>query len=152
MMNVLKWVRRQNTRRMLPLPLHPIYELSGRIGIEGSPNLGLIRDAGGAGHVFFKLYSRCRTRPHFAGRVLRVGAKIVKKFRQHGKNQELILAAFEEQAWQQEIDDPLPRTAGIVAKERLRQTIEGLNRHQKIKLLHFYGDGTGQRVGWEWRR
>ena len=31
-------------------------------------------------------------------------------------------------------------------------TIQNLNRHQLRPLIRFFGDGTGRRACWEWRR
>jgi hypothetical protein len=90
-------------------------------------------------------------KPQFVHRELRVGGKIVKKFRQPAESQETILLAFEELGWSQEIDDPLPKAPNLDPKQRLRQTIANLNRHQLQPLIHFFGNGTGQKIGWEWR-
>jgi hypothetical protein len=89
--------------------------------------------------------------PQFVSRVLSVGNRVIKRFRQPADNQEVILLAFEELGWVSEIDDPLPRVPEIEPKERLRQTIANLNRNQKSPIIHFYGNGTGQKIGWEWR-
>jgi hypothetical protein len=76
------------------------------------------------------------------------GGRLVKRFRQPAPNQEALLAAFEELGWPEWMDDPLPREKGIDPQERLHDTVKGLNRHQRQRLLHFCGDGTGQRIGW----
>lgn len=82
-------------------------------------------------------------------RELWLGKKLVKQFRLPSRNQETILAAFEEEGWPSSIDDPLPPQPEQDAKRRLHETIRSLNRHQKHRLLRFQGDGTGQRVMWE---
>ena len=64
---------------------------------------------------------------------------------------ELILCAAEELFWATWIDDPLPRQAGMNAKVRLHDTIKDLNRRQHPYVIQFKGDGTGTRVGWEYR-
>jgi hypothetical protein len=87
-----------------------------------------------------------------AARQLRVGARVVKRFRQPAVSQEWILLAFQEQGWPHSIDDPLPPQPGVSCKKHLHDTIQNLNRHQQHRLIHFSGDGTGRRVGWEWRR
>ena len=84
-------------------------------------------------------------------RELRVGAVVVKHFRQPAPNQELILEAFEEEGWPAYIYDPLPPAGGTCPKDRLHETIKGLNRSQQSPLIRFRGDGTGTRVGWEYR-
>jgi hypothetical protein len=79
------------------------------------------------------------------------GRHCLKCFRQPSFNQEVILAAAEELRWPSWFDDPLPRARGINPKVRLHDTIKALNRHQNPYLLHFKGDGTGRRLGWEYR-
>jgi hypothetical protein len=82
-------------------------------------------------------------------RELRWGAKLVKRFRVPALNQELVLAAFEEEGWPPHLDDPLPKDANYDAKQRLQDTIKRLNRHQVNRLLHFRGDGSGTGILWE---
>jgi hypothetical protein len=89
--------------------------------------------------------------PRFRRRVLWAGPKVVKEFRQPAESQETILLAFEELYWDHEMDDPLSPSPDIDAKQRLRQTIANLNRHQINPLIHFFGNGTGEKVGWEWK-
>jgi hypothetical protein len=84
-----------------------------------------------------------------ASRELRVGASVVKRFRVPAPNQEVVLAAFEEEEWPGRIDDPLPPVAEIEPKRRLHSTIQCLNRNQRTHLVHFHGDGNGQGVRWE---
>jgi hypothetical protein len=73
---------------------------------------------------------------------------LVKQFRVRAANQELILTALEEEGWPTRIDDPLPQTKDLDPKARLHDTIKGLNRNQKRRLLRFRGDGTGVGVVW----
>lgn len=80
---------------------------------------------------------------------LRCAGQIVKKFKWRAANQETILATFEEEGWPAHIDDPLPQEPDIDPKRRLADAIKSLNRHQKISLVRFCGDGTGQGVLWE---
>ncbi len=84
-------------------------------------------------------------------RELRWQGQVVKRFRQPAPSQEMILRAAEELGWPEWFDDPLPRVPGLNPKARLHDTIRNLNRHQQRRLLHFKGDGTGTRVGWECR-
>jgi hypothetical protein len=79
------------------------------------------------------------------------GRHVLKCFRQPAGNQELVLSAAEEQAWPRWFDDPLPRREATNPKLLLRNTIKDLNRGQSVSLIHFIGDGTGTRVGWEHR-
>ncbi len=83
-------------------------------------------------------------------RELRVGRVLVKRFRQRASSQQMILAVFEEEGWPHAIDDPLPPKADVDSRARLHDAIKRLNQHQKKQLIHFQGDGTGQRVMWEW--
>jgi hypothetical protein len=76
---------------------------------------------------------------------------VVKTFLQPAANQELILAAFEEEGWPHGIDDPLPPRAGLSAKRRLHDAIKNLNRCQQHCLICFRGDGSGRRVVWDRR-
>lgn len=78
-----------------------------------------------------------------------LAGKIVKKFKWRAANQEMILLAFEEEGWPAHIDDPLPQQAKIDPKRRLADAIKSLNRHQKLPLVRFCGDGTGEGVLWE---
>ncbi len=80
---------------------------------------------------------------------LRFGAVIVKQFKVPAPNQEMILAAFEEEHWPPRIDDPLPPLPSQDPKRRLHETITSLNRNQRRRLIRFMGDGSGQGVRWE---
>jgi hypothetical protein len=80
---------------------------------------------------------------------LRWGAQLVKRFREPAQNQELILAAFEEEGWPPHLDDPLPVNDSTDPRERLHDTIKRLNRHQVNRLLRFRGDGKGTGIIWE---
>lgn len=82
-------------------------------------------------------------------RELRVCGALVKRFKWPAANQEIVLAAFEEEGWPSRIDDPLPVEAEQDPKRRLHDTIKCLNRKQERPLLHFRGDGTGEGVVWE---
>src|SRR5262249_28745339 len=79
------------------------------------------------------------------------GLHVLKHFRQPSVNQEIILCTAEELHWPAWFDDPLPRTVRRAPKTRLHDTIKDLNRRQTTYLVHFKGDGTGLRVGWEYR-
>lgn len=82
-------------------------------------------------------------------RELRVADRLVKHFKWSAVNQEMILAAFEEEHWPARIDDPLPPRPGHEPKRRLNDTIKCLNRNQAHRLIHFHGDGTGEGVVWK---
>jgi hypothetical protein len=90
-----------------------------------------------------------RPRWHKDRRMLTFGDRLVKQFKVPASNQEIILAAFEEEHWPVRMDDPLPVHPSIDPKRRLHDTISSLNRNQRITLLRFQGDGSGQAVCWE---
>ena len=65
---------------------------------------------------------------------LTVGTTIIKRFKVPARNQETILAAFQEEGWPVFLDDPLPPLSEIDPKRRLHDTINSLNRNQ----FHFW--------------
>lgn len=75
--------------------------------------------------------------------------QVVKRFRQHSPNQEAVLTAFQEEGWPAGVYDPLSPLPNHDPKQRLRDTIKNLNRHQVRRLIQFAGDGSGERVLWE---
>jgi hypothetical protein len=85
-----------------------------------------------------------------AARTLWLGSKLIKHLTVPAANQELILAAFEEQHWPSCIDNPLPPANGIDAKRQLHDTINRLNHSHKRPLIRFTGNGKG--LGICWRR
>jgi hypothetical protein len=89
-------------------------------------------------------------RPHWDGELRRLwwNGILIKHFRVPAWSQELILATFEEEGWKSRIDDPLPHRGRVEPKSRLHDTIKGLNRHQRNRMLYFAGDGTGSGVVW----
>lgn len=82
-------------------------------------------------------------------RELRLGDRIVKRFRVPAANQELVLTVFEEDGWPSSIDDPLPPSPDIDPKRRLQSTVKSLNRNQIAPLLRFHANGNARRVTWE---
>ena len=77
-------------------------------------------------------------------RELCFAGEVIKRFRCPAINQEALLSAFEEEGWQQRIDDPLPPMPGKCPKRRLHDTVKSLNRHHTKAILQFHGDGTGE--------
>jgi hypothetical protein len=73
---------------------------------------------------------------------------VVKRFRKHSPNQELLLQAFDEAGWPAEIDDPLPMTDDIVPEERLRETVKQLQRTVTPRTIRFGVTGGGRRAYW----
>jgi hypothetical protein len=76
------------------------------------------------------------------------GKDLIKKFRRPAINQELVLAALEEEGWPPRIDDPLPPTDNIDPKVRLHDTIKALNRHHLHRIIRFVGDGRARGIQW----
>ena len=89
--------------------------------------------------------------PHWdSGRhELRLGNQIIKQFKHRSPNQEMILAAFQEEGWPVSVRDPLSPLRDIDSKRRLNDTIKCLNHHQSQELIRFRGDGTGEGIIWE---
>jgi hypothetical protein len=90
-----------------------------------------------------------------ARRELSAEGGLIKAFRQPSRNQETVLAAFQEDCWAERIDDPLPRLGGTgiqEAKTRLRKTVEHLNRAQYPTAISFSVAGNGQQVRWSFAR
>jgi hypothetical protein len=81
-------------------------------------------------------------------RELRLGDSVVKRFRQPAKNQETILAAFQEDGWPPRIDNPLAGHGGAGAQDRLHDAVRKLN-HQASRVLRFLCDGNGEGVIWQ---
>ena len=83
--------------------------------------------------------------------LLKVGNKVIKKIRRKS-NQWLIVKSFQELAWTQRIDDPIPRKPedGVDPKRRLREAVSELNQgHETPGLIRFRSDGTGRGITWE---
>ena len=79
------------------------------------------------------------------------GWHVLKHFRQPSHNQEVILCTADELDWIPWFDSPLPLRSDRNPKTCLNYSIKALNRHQSPYLIHFQGDGTGTRIGWELR-
>jgi hypothetical protein len=82
-------------------------------------------------------------------RILTLGSNVVKQYRVPSRNQEAVLAAFQEEGWPHRIDDPLPPRKDLHPKYRLHFTIQSLNQSQRERLIRFFGDGTGEGICWE---
>jgi hypothetical protein len=93
----------------------------------------------------------CGLRPSWdeSRRELRVGEALVKRFRVPARNQETILAVFQEEGWPAGIDDPLPADADVVPQLRLNSAIKRLNDNQLNRMIHFHGNGNGDGICWE---
>jgi hypothetical protein len=82
-------------------------------------------------------------------RELRLGRELVKAYKVPAPNQEIILAAFEEEHWPPRIDDPLPVKGRSQPQRRLHDAILSLNRNQRRRLIRFSADGLGRGIRWE---
>jgi hypothetical protein len=74
---------------------------------------------------------------------------VVKRYKQPAPHQKTVLRGFEKDGWPSRQPNPLPAEDGVVPRQRLHDTITGLNQHQRAPLLHFFGDGSGRAVCWE---
>jgi hypothetical protein len=94
--------------------------------------------------------SHASAKPHWdpVRRELSVSEKIMKRFRVPAPNQELILAAFQEEGWPDTIDDPLPHSGDTAPQTRLHAAINRLNGKQLDPSLRFHGNGSGNGVCW----
>jgi len=85
-------------------------------------------------------------------RELSLRGMVVKRYLVPARNQQVILGAFEEEGWPDQIDDPLPVTYDINPRTRLHDAINRLNNCQTNRLLTFRGNGNGTGVLWELRQ
>jgi hypothetical protein len=124
----------------------PPFVQGGSAGETNSHSASPDRRAGETHGTYTKILQ-----PHWdpRRRELRVGDKLVKRFRWPAVNQETVLAVFEEEGWPDRVDDPLPVVPEQDPKRRLHDTIKCLNRNQLHEIVHFRGDGTGEGVSWE---
>jgi hypothetical protein len=82
-------------------------------------------------------------------RALRWRGRRVKRLQREAPVQEVVLLAFQRQGWPRRIGDPLPDEPGLDPKERVRETVKGLNRGLKSGTIRFHADGTGRGLLWE---
>ncbi len=92
-----------------------------------------------------------RLTPKWDGRTheLRLGGRLVKRFKLPAAAQELILAALEEEGWPPAVDDPLPAQLDQDPKRRLHYTVRNLNRGQGPARIRFFINGNGETIRWE---
>jgi len=81
-------------------------------------------------------------------RELWVRGTLVKRLDIRATNQILVLTVFQEDDWAVRIDDPMHPKGGD-DKARLRDTIYSLNGGQHPFLIHFFADGSGHGIRWE---
>lgn len=89
--------------------------------------------------------------PHWNGKELWFEDRAIKRFRRPARNQQTILAVFQEEGWPKRIDNPIPANEQCDAQSRLHDTIKSLNRNHipDPSPIRFRGDGTGTGVIWE---
>jgi hypothetical protein len=100
-----------------------------------------------------KLHSRAAIKPHWdaARRVLSLGGRTVKQFHVPARNQERILASFQDDGWPESIDDPLADEFDTDPKIRLNDVVYRLNHKQLASLIRFHVNGQGRSVQWSLR-
>lgn len=115
---------------------------NGRLGVELSENLKVHLDTCTETVI-----------PEWDGaqKLLSLNGVLVKRYRFPAPNQEVVLAAFQEEQWVRRIDDPLRPVSEQDSRRRLNDTIKCLNRKQTHPLIAFCGDGTGTGVVWQLR-
>ena len=72
--------------------------------------------------------------------------KLCKRFRQPAPNQTRLLGAFEESGWPPRMDDPIPPAGNLDQRQRLADTVRGLNKNG---VIQFELDGTTEGVIWK---
>jgi hypothetical protein len=78
-------------------------------------------------------------------RALFLGEALVRRYnRGPATNQIDIIEAFQNAKWARAVDDP------FADPKKLNQTISDLNKHLAPGTIKFHGDGTGERVIWEY--
>jgi len=82
-------------------------------------------------------------------RILYLGDRVVKSFCRRAPNQEAILAAFEEEGWPAQVDDPIHPLDGGDSPRRLRGTVQNLNRQDEPQAIEFTCNGAGTGVRWQ---
>ena len=79
---------------------------------------------------------------------LRLGGKLIKRFRQIAKNQFLVLDAFQELGWPSAIDDPMPG-GQVDAIQRVQDTAKSLNDGMVTdSAVRFSTNGNGTGFIW----
>jgi len=88
--------------------------------------------------------------PYYDGarRILFLDGREVLRFRRPAPAQEILLLSFQEQNWQEKIDDPLPRVPDTKPDDRLRNTVSNLNRRLGKGPIRFGTDDGGRTVYW----
>ena len=75
-------------------------------------------------------------------RELCFNGQLLKKYKRAAENQTKILATFQEEKWPALVDNPF-------SKKEFQRRDEANRELNKIPGIHFFGDGTGDRIGWE---
>jgi hypothetical protein len=109
--------------------------LRGQMGGRCRESVATPETGGEAGPRAAPVWDRAR-------RQLRWGTGVIKQLRHLARDQEEILEAFEQQHWPQRISNPLPRRPHSNSKQRLRNTVDNLNRNHRLRRIRFRTDGN----------
>lgn len=74
--------------------------------------------------------------------------RVIKTYVRPAPNQEAILMAFEEEGWPFHVDDPIVPKNGCNPRQRLRASVQGMNRQSDPPAIEFSCDGSGMGVCW----
>lgn len=88
---------------------------------------------------------------HDGNRELWFRGHLVKSYAQPAGSQLPVVLAFQEEGWVRIIEDPLSGIDGKDPAQRLHDTINALNRHQKggRQYIRFGGTGGGTQIYWK---
>jgi len=89
-----------------------------------------------------------RPAPLFASDTLCWGGAVLLRLRCDANNQRTLLAAFQEDGWPDEIDDPLPGGGGVTARDRLHNTVQSLMKRLPPDTIRFGLAKGGAAVCW----
>ncbi len=108
----------------------------------GGPTLGLVEEAVAAG------LTKVTPRWDVVAHELWWAGRLVNRFRNDAANRKAVLDEFEGQGWPSRITDPIPRVAGLSAKNRRRETIRSLNLGLVAGTIRFFLNGSAQGIWW----
>lgn len=150
-------VTRDRARTRSFRPAQPMFFAPGSCFVitdSGATFLKLMKGPPGQGHraaADENSPMRDRTTPVWdaLSRELRVGKRLLTRFRRPAPVLELLLTAFQELGWPVRMDDPLWPAPGIEPQGRLRDAVRRLYLCQNPFMIHFMTDGSGHGVRWE---
>ena len=77
--------------------------------------------------------------------------ELILEFKQAAPNQRRLLTEFQEHGWPHWLEDPLAVDPSVDSRDRLRRTVEALNKSLKNTPLAFHVTDAGQGVKWSVR-